>query len=160
MGEEERTRDAAQRLMEALVQFHRLKGTLNREPGPPAGEKFRHSEVLILFILAKVEHAFPEGVSISELSHFLRVKSPTVTPTVFLLEKMHMVQRSTDQRDRRVIRIQLTEEGRRFILLHKERFTEKIQGLVAYLGEEKSITLAGLLNEVYAYASGLAEAKK
>lgn len=160
MREEERTQDAAQKLTEALVQFRRLKNVLTREPGPPAEGRFRHSEVLILFILEKVEHAFPEGVSISELSHFLRVKSPTVTPTVFLLEKMHMVRRSTDQRDRRVIRIQLTDEGRRLILQHKERFTARIQGLVAYLGEEKSNTLAELLNEVYAYASGLSEPKK
>ena len=148
MQEEDHAQDVARKLTEALVQFRRLKDVLHRGADSSAGEKFRHSEILILFMLAKVEHAFPEGVSISELSHFLRVKSPTVTPSVYLLEKMHMVRRSTDRRDRRVIRIQLTEEGRRFILMHQKRLLTHIQGL------------AELLNEVYAYASGLTEQKK
>lgn len=159
--EEKNTQDTAQKLTDALVQFHRLKDVWHRgQSFPSAGEKFRQSEILILFVLKRRESTFPEGISISELSHFLRVKSPTVTPAVFLLEKMHMIRRSTDQKDRRVTRLQLTEEGRRFILLHQRQFVEQIRGLVSYLGEEKSNTLAELLNEVYGYAAGLAGPKK
>lgn len=147
----------AKKLLHALVQFQRLRNFPSREKKTEFERQCRHSEIMILFAVQEMETDHPQGVSISELSGSLRVKSPTVTPSVFLLEKMDLVARSTDQNDRRVIRIRLTDKGRRMISAHKQRFAQRIQGLVDYLGKEKSDTLANLLDEVYRYAISLSE---
>ena len=161
MPEKENNRSVSQKLVAALVQFRRLKGF------PPNGEakgngekKWRHSEIMILFALKGLEASHPQGVSISELSRFLRVKPPTVTPAVFALETGGLVERSADPKDRRVTHIRLTPEGIRFIKSRQKLFIARIEGVVNFLGEEKSNQLADLLNEVYDYASGLSEKKQ
>lgn len=150
--------DATGKLLNALVQFHKLRGLTRRGNTPE--HRCRHSEILILFSLREMEGDCPEGVSLSDLSRNLKLKSPTVTPAVYHLEKMGFVKRETDPNDRRMIRIRLTGEGNQLLLEHQARFASRIRGLVDSLGTEKSLLLAELLNEVYAYACKQYEEKK
>ena len=150
MQEEERVEKATKMLLNSMVQFRRLRdipyrGKWSERP------KFRHSDMMILFALKQMEPIYPEGVSIKELSLHLNLKSPTVTPTAYHREQMQRVERNTDTRDRRVKRSRLTETGREFLFEHKKQFDENIRGLVVFLGTEKSLTLAELLNEAYLY---------
>lgn len=150
MPEEKQVKVATKKLLDALVQYRRLRDIPYR--GNHKGMKAcRHSDMMILFALKQVELTFPDGISISELSRKLNLKSPTVTPAVYHLEKMNLVERSTDSRDRRVVRIRLTESGRTYLQSHKGRYTAHIEDLVRHLGIEKSLTLAELLDEVYNY---------
>ena len=150
MPEEERTEEATRRLLNAMIQFRRLRDVPYRGKSQHRKE-CRHSDMMILFALKQMEPDYPEGISIKELSMHLNLKSPTVTPAAYHLEKMNLVERSTDSRDRRISRIRLTDEGRRFLLAHRKRLSSHIRGLVQYLGEEKSLLLAELLNEAYLY---------
>jgi DNA-binding MarR family transcriptional regulator len=150
MTEEERIEEAVGKLLDAMVQFRRLRDVPYR--GKQPGEhRCRHSDMMILFALKQMEPDFPEGVSIKELSLYLNLKSPTVTPAAYHLEKMNLVERSTDRRDRRINRVRLTGDGRRFLFDHQKKFNENIRGLVECLGMEKSLMLAELLNEAYLY---------
>lgn len=153
MPDEERAGEATKRLLNAMVQFRRLRDIPYRGKQPQR-HPCRHSDMMILFALKQMESDCPEGISIKELSRHLNVKSPTVTPAAYHLEKMNLVERSTDSRDRRINRIRLTAEGRHFLLLHKKRLAAHIHGLVLYLGAEKSMTLAELLDEAYRYEYG------
>ena len=150
MPNEKDTEYATKKLLESLVQFRRLRDLPYRGKHMTA-HPCKHSDMMILFALKQSESSYPEGISISELSHYLNVKSPTITPSVYRLEKMNLVKRHTDKQDRRMIHIRLTEDGRRFLESHKERYETHIKELVDYLGTEKSMTLAELLHDVYTY---------
>ena len=63
-----------------------------------------------------------EGLSQKEIAERLKVKPPTVTMTIRRLEKMNLLSRQQDEKDQRVSRIYLTDEG-------KECF-EKIRGIL------------------------------
>ncbi|QAT49042.1 MarR family transcriptional regulator [Caproiciproducens sp. NJN-50] len=158
MPEEGRTGEATKRLLDAMVQFRRLRDIPYRGKHPQSHE-CRHSDMMILFALKQLEPDFPEGVSIKELSRCLNLKSPTVTPAAYHLEKMDLVERSTDDRDRRINRIRLTEGGRRLLLAHRRRLAAHIHGLVLYLGAEKSLMLAELLDEAFRYEFGQIQQK-
>lgn len=153
MISEEHSKEISQKLVAAFVQFRRLRPDVYNGPHCDREHCLRHSEIMILFGVKESEARYPDGVSVTDLSGYLRLKSPTITPSVYRLEKEGFVERRVDPSDRRVVRIRLTEEGNRFIQAHAQRFAVHIQGLVEYLGEGKSNTLADLLNEVYQYAS-------
>jgi DNA-binding MarR family transcriptional regulator len=91
------------------------------------------------------------GVTVSELSAMLEVASPTVTPLVRSLEERGMVLRYNDKEDRRAVRVKLTEQGIAHIKELAKKRSAQIQGLVEFLGEEKSQQLIELLEQVYMY---------
>ena len=66
-----------------------------------------------LSTLSTVEHLGP--LSLGELSAAERVKPPTMTKIVGCLEDLGFVTRTVDPSDRRVARVEATEEGRRFV---------------------------------------------
>ena len=153
MTSEEDGERISRRLVAAFVQFRRLRPDMYGGTHCDREHCLRHSEVMILFGVKESEARYPDGVSVTDLSGYLRLKSPTITPSVYRLEKEGLVERRVDSSDRRIVRIRLTEEGKSYIHSHVQRFAAHIRGLVNYLGEEKSNTLADLLNEVYQYAS-------
>ena len=59
--------------------------------------------------------------------------------------------RQMDPRDRRAVRVLLTDKGEQAVQDTVAAFQGKVDNLIAYLGEEKSEQLIGLLQEVYEY---------
>jgi DNA-binding MarR family transcriptional regulator len=53
-----------------------------------------------------------EGVSLREIADQLHIKPPTVTVTVQRLEKAGMVYKKPDEKDQRINRIYLTQQGK------------------------------------------------
>lgn len=99
-------RELLQSLVEKMVSIMRLVH---------AGHGFRFSEfrlappqVRILFYIAKQE----EEVAVKDLAEMLNVTPGAVTQLVDTLVEMDLVRRGEDARDRRVIRIKLTELAR------------------------------------------------
>lgn len=149
-------------LIRAFLKFRRM-GINKGGKGLPEStlpNGLRHSEIVLLFTIKDMERNFPEGISVSDISNRLCVKPPTITPMISNLEKRNMLQRSMDPNDRRIVRITLKEEGNQFIENGSRHFITHIQGLVDYLGEEKSNTLAELMNEVYEYFMNTPHCKK
>ena len=64
-------------------------------------------------VLAELARADDRGFTFVELSRLLLVTSGNLTGIVDRLEQQRLVQRRPDERDRRVIRVALTERGRR-----------------------------------------------
>lgn len=124
-------------------------------------EKFKNlkfSEYSLLFHIKLWSKFNSVGASSSELSSHMHVKPPTINPLLTNLEKLDLIKRSTDPDDRRIIRIALTPEGMKFTQDRENAFCQKIHGLAIYLGEEKSIVLSELMNDVYSYFTQAKEA--
>lgn len=149
--EEPTTRQEADRLIRAFVQFRRLRfHGVKADKGP--GEKLRHSDYLVLFTIHEYEEKHPEGASVTELSALMGVKPPTVTAILGHLEREHLIQREMDLNDRRIVRVRLEENARQFARNARQNFEERIEGLVLHLGQEKARQLADILNDVFIYA--------
>ncbi len=136
---------ASRELMEVFSLFHHL----NWNRSPIAGLK--PSEIRVLHVIGRKVAPESPGISVSGISDLMRVTSPTVTQLVNRLEADGFVQRSTDQRDKRTVRIRLTDKGEGAVSKAVEAFHATFDGLVQFLGEEESKRLAELLSKVLAY---------
>jgi DNA-binding MarR family transcriptional regulator len=154
------------KLLNAFIQFnnlHHFNVTRNQEfeKAHQHDEKYSHlkfSEYVLLFHIKQWLKINPLGVSSSEISSHMHVKPPTINPLLTNLEKANLIKRSTDPDDRRIVRITMTPEGINLAQDRQNEFCQKIHGLAIYLGEEKSIVLTELMNDVYSYFTQVKEA--
>jgi DNA-binding MarR family transcriptional regulator len=135
----------AQKLLEAFTQFHRL----NWKQSPIVGLK--SSEIMVLFCIKKTVHPESHGIKVSDISKALRVAPPTITQLINSLEANGYVERTMDKADRRAVRVKITERGEGTIAQAADAFFESFNGLVEYLGENKSKELAELLSKAFGY---------
>jgi DNA-binding MarR family transcriptional regulator len=155
------TEQAAAKLISALAQFHHLyhigggMSRASREPISCGNSSYhmRSSEMMLLFTIRNAMQHSPDGVSATELSREMDVKPPTINPLLANLESKDMIRRVTDSSDRRYVRITLSKTGARFTAMCEKKMSDRIRGLIAYLGVEKSNELADLMSEVYQYFS-------
>lgn len=91
------------------------------------------------------------GARVKEISRMLRVAPPSVTQQVNALETRGYLVRQMDPRDRRAVRVLLTDKGEQAVQDTVTAFQGKVDNLISYLGEEKSEQLIELLREVYEY---------
>ena len=89
------------------------------------------SHVQILLMLRK------EPLSIGELSHRLAIAKPNITPLVDELSHAGYVDRVKDEKDRRVVKVNLTEEGIAKIASIEETVAESINSWGAYLSRSQ-----------------------
>lgn len=61
-----------------------------------------------------------ENCSVSEVARYLRISKPNMTPLLDRLIDLGYIQRTRDMKDRRVIRLRLTERGKSFYDSMKE----------------------------------------
>lgn len=161
MHEKTKTELLSENLIKAFIQFKRLRMNENNPKyKTDVSPCLKHSEIMLLYNLMEQEKNYPDGVSVSTISQSLCVKPPSITPVITSLEKKHMIERTMDSNDRRIIRVKLTQEGSQFIEANKQHMVSHITELVEYLGEEKSETLANLINEVFSYIINKEQNKK
>lgn len=138
---------AAKQLMEAFMLVRRagwqgMTGILGHKP----------SEIAVLYCLNKAEVSGGEsGLMVSEISKRLNVTPPTVTQLVKGMESADLVERRTDQADRRIVRIYLRDAGRHVMKQSLEARLSLFHGLVEHLGEEESTRLADGLQKAAEY---------
>lgn len=147
--------DATDEIILALTTLKRLgisKGgfPFSDKRGPNG---LRRSELMLLFTIRHIVHEYPEGVSVTELSHRLCVRPPTVTRMLDALERNGYIERSADPHDRRMVRIRILDAGEELARKGTAHYVSSINDLVNYLGEEKSHTLAGLIDDICSYFS-------
>ncbi|GIP47564.1 Organic hydroperoxide resistance transcriptional regulator [compost metagenome] len=135
----------AHRLLKAFHRFRRL------DLSKLTPSEFKPSEVRLMFYILHGMEKDERGVTVSELSAMMEVASPTVTPLVRSLEERGLVLRYNDKEDRRAVRVKLTEQGLDHVKETAKKRSAQIQGLVEFLGEEKSRQLIELLEQVYDY---------
>ena len=94
-------------------------------------QKMPLSHVQILLMLRK------EPLSIGELSHRLAIAKPNITPLVDELSHAGYVDRVKDEKDRRVVKVNLTEEGIAKIASIEETVAESVNSWGAYLSRSQ-----------------------
>lgn len=85
---------------------------------------------------------------IREVARSLQIARPTVTGVADTLERRGAVRRCGDERDRRLVRIELTPEGQRTIEDLFPRFNAGESALTRALSDDERHTLARLLRRV------------
>lgn len=135
----------ANKLMEVFTQFRRLHMKQSPIEGLTPGE------VMLLIRINKLVQPEEQGIKVSDISSSMRVAPPSITQLINNLEAGGYVERSMDKSDRRAVRVKLTKKGEEVVGKATEVFFQSINGLIEYLGEEKSKDLINIMENVYAY---------
>jgi DNA-binding MarR family transcriptional regulator len=85
---------------------------------------------------------------IREIARSLHASKPTITGVAATLERRGLVRRGGDERDRRLVRMELTAEGQRLVEELFPRFNAGESALAGGLTEDEQQTLARLLRKV------------
>lgn len=136
--------------IDALVRAFRQIGRILRGNMKPI-EGCTPAETIMLYVVRRTTEERPEGIKASDISHLMRVASPTVTQQLNVLEARGLLERTADPKDRRVVLVKLTAEGRRLTGIAESDMYAEMQELIGYLGEERADQLAELLNDVHQF---------
>lgn len=100
-------------------------------------------QIQALDFLGKNEHA-----QMNEIAEYFHIETPSATVLLNKLHDLGLVQRQADLKDRRLVRIVLTSEGKQ---LHKEATKErnhKIEKILSYLSDGDKNELLRILNTI------------
>ncbi len=78
-----------------------------------------------------------DSLSIRQIQRELQLAHNTVSELVQRLEKLKLVKKMTDSRDRRVRRIQITSDGVRLVEQLKDRILELGDQIISHIPEEQ-----------------------
>jgi len=137
--------EIADKLVFAFVQFKKVKFHQIEIEG------ITHGEMHVLFCMRKGFKNEKEGIKVSQLSKKLRVAAPTITQQINALESHGLVKRTMDLKDRRVVRIQLTDKGEEILKKAQKQFHNMVYDIVDYLGEDDSAKFVELLTKLFDY---------
>jgi len=105
-----------------------------------------------LFLLLHFDEASQGGsIPISVLKDSMGVSAAAATQFIKKLEDFEYIKREVDSVDRRVVKVSLTETGKKAVDQTKRCFALALNGLVDELGQEDTETLIRLLNRTSIY---------
>ncbi|MDO4534377.1 MAG: MarR family transcriptional regulator [Clostridium perfringens] len=124
-----------------------LSFSLNRiifnNPELTKGLTIPPSHVRVIFCL---DHNGP--MSISEIAKKLSIYKPNMTPILDKLIQEGFIVRCEDPKDRRILRITLTEKAHDFIKIQKRKLEEIFQNKIGDLSKEDLATLIKASSEL------------
>ena len=135
----------AQKLWQSFMQFGRAQWHQRPVAGCTPGE------VRLLICIRRCAKAAPDATKVSDLSKMLHITAPAVTQMLNSLEANGLVERQNDPGDRRSVLLTLTEKGETVTQQALDIVAASFQGLVEYLGEERSRELVDLLQSASHY---------
>lgn len=103
---------------------------------------------LLMRLLGEEKAGKSGGLTPTELSHAQRVGKNTISALLRGLEEQGLIQRNLDARDRRVFRIQLTDDGRSLIKAAAPQRLERMNQMVAGLDAAQREQLISLLEKM------------
>lgn len=122
--------------------------------GIHAGQTFRFSDyrlgpphVRILFFVAKQK----KDVAVKDLAEMLRVTPGAITQLVNMLVEKDLVKRVEDAKDRRVIRIKLTDLGASSLEEFNKGYMESTNKVFGVLNEKEIKEFVRILDKVNAH---------
>ena len=112
-------------------------------------QKLEHPDITITQI--RTLHVLTENdnCTMSELSDRAFVTLGTMTTTVNNLVKNKLVKRIRSTKDRRLVRVQLTDYGKEIIQEHQQRCKEQLAGVIQGLEEEEQERLLTAFSDIY-----------
>ncbi len=99
--------------------------------------KISQAQLGIMFTLLRIENP-----SVSQLAKLLRISKPNMTPLLDSLIELGYIKRDRDKKDRRILRISLTKEGKAFYEKMKEYNSEAIENGMKSLTPEEAEEMA------------------
>jgi DNA-binding MarR family transcriptional regulator len=140
---EETEPSLARELLETLSRFDRA---FHLNSHRFMGQGHKPGQAFLLFIIRKHEaHGEEGGIRVSDIACRLHVSASNVTQMVTDLEEKGLVVRKMDASDRRAVKVSLSPAGREAVDEMRKPLFERMQGLVALLGEDRTRTLMELL---------------
>ena len=139
------SQELTRNLFHLMKQFPRLK--LIHTPGLTRGEQ----ELIVTLAMSLNESK--RSLIVSEISSLLQITPAGVTHLLNTLEDAGFIERLSDSRDRRIVRIALTVKGTKEADEIIMEIHAKAVELVGLLGEEESITFFRLLSRVVQHFS-------
>lgn len=136
-----------EKLIRTFLQFREVGWTIQPESG------YRKSEIKVLLCMFREETAGRPYMRVSQISQLLRVTAPTITQLLNSLEEEGLIERMSDESDRRMVLVKLTEKGKAVVHSSREEFFRLFSGLSEHLGAEDSRRLAELLSKAFQYFS-------
>ena len=98
--------------------------------------------------LRAIRRAGSKGITCSQIAAQMVEQDPDVTRLVDRLEKMNLVIRATEKKDRRIVRIYLTSDGEELLEQIDAPLIEKHLAQLNHLSKEELTTLIRLLCKV------------
>ncbi len=136
--------ELANQFLDAFSRFRRNKLLF------PVLEGIPRAEFFIMHCIGVYQKKNPEkmGVRISALSAQSGMSMPAVSQVLNSMEEKGYVERCMTKSDRRVVYVCLTETGQGLLRKAMEEFCDFVGTIVENFGEEKTLTLIGLMNEL------------
>ena len=103
------------------------------------------SQIKSLFAFEKDDHAYPIG----EMGKNARVKSSTMTDMIDRLEKDGIAERIRDDGDRRVVKVRLTNKGKKIKRQLSVKMRTGVEEAFSHLSEDEKKILIGHLRGAY-----------
>ena len=112
----------------------------------------------LLIIIHSIEEGKP--VMVSQLSQKMEITNAASTQMVDSLVKHGWVSRTQDEHDRRIMWVDLTEEGKRILNETFQESTRFMKKMFDYLGEDDVKHLDRILDKAMEYALSVSEPKE
>jgi DNA-binding MarR family transcriptional regulator len=100
-------------------------------------------KVVLNYILEK------KNPTMKELAFYLQISMPSVTSIIDDLKKMQLIKRVIDKKDRRVIRVSLTNKGQAFTRRGLKEMKRDIEKIFSVLTAEEQKKFFELMQKIY-----------
>jgi DNA-binding MarR family transcriptional regulator len=128
-------------LFQLMKQFPRIKYKPYSIDGLTPGE-----QALLMMLIMNFDGS-REALTVTAVSNRLQITPAGVTHLLNPLEATGHIERLQDPNDRRIVRVGLTDKGKKAAELLMKAVQEQLGGLVNHLGEEDSRTLIRLMSK-------------
>ena len=136
----ESERDLAFELQNVMNQFKRGRALKHGH------SKLRGAEKHILFLIHEMNGG--KSATISEIANKIGITLAAVTHQINAMEEQGLIKRLSNNDDRRIVFIELTNKGRAQVAELKKEFAKKTQILVQFLGEKDTKDLIRLVKKL------------
>lgn len=132
-------RDRVSQFVAIMQRMHKNNLNYKHKMGMPHGE---------FSMMQTIRHNDKgDGVTMSELSEFSQITKPAVSQIINVLEDKGYVERVTTKKDRRIVRVSLTEEGERAVKASCEIASRKLNKVLDRMGQEDADAFLELLDK-------------
>lgn len=90
-----------------------------------------------------------ENVAMSDIAEHFNIELPSATSLLNKLYEQNLVVRNEDKKDRRLVRIKLTSDGKKLVKQAMRERCEKLEFILSHLSEKERTELLAILKTLY-----------
>jgi DNA-binding MarR family transcriptional regulator len=131
-------KDQTLALMDQIFQITRL--VKHKMSFPSNLMQLSHLQIQTLTFLQQ-----RKATTMSNIAEYLQIELPSATSLINKLVAMHLVKRTSNQRDRRVVGIVLSDKGTELLKQAIELRRKKMEEMMSYLSDKQQSDLLSIL---------------